>query len=67
MGHPEGLPEDQVRGVIKDIVEGIQGISNIKSSNARITFSRDYASGFEVIEYSTRQGHAYSISLVVRY
>ena len=26
MGHPDGLPEDQVRGVMRDIVEGIQGI-----------------------------------------
>jgi polo-like kinase 4 len=26
LGHPEGLPENQVRGVMRDIVEGIQGI-----------------------------------------
>lgn len=26
-GHPEGLPEDQVRGIMRDIVEGVQRTS----------------------------------------
>ena len=44
MGHPEGLPEDQVRGVMTDIVKGIQGIVILKLSNARTAFTWNYAS-----------------------
>ena len=65
MGHPEGLPEDQVRGVMRDIVDGIQGNITLNWFNARTTFSRDYASRFKAIEYSPRQRYAYSIFLVV--
>jgi hypothetical protein len=44
LGYPDGLPEDQVRGVMQDIVKGVQSNARVNPAHDRTTFPTDHAS-----------------------
>jgi serine/threonine protein kinase len=70
MGHPEGLPEDQIRGVMGDIVEGIQGIINLtqltEELHARGIMHRDLKLSNILLDKSMRTVISFYVFLTCR-
>jgi len=57
--HPNGLSEAQVRGVMRDILRGLQGFRPLQFSNGfRASLTSDHSPRPETIKHPLRQQHA---------